>query len=185
MANRQALRDLQTRLAGRLAQARTEGIAAGWLAVELLDRRFLLPLAQSGEIFPVTTVQRVPYTQDWYLGVANLRGGLYGIIDLAQFISGAPSSSSVDLGGRDKARLVALNPALEVNCAVLIDKLSGLRGVADFVSREEAPANAHPFMSAQYVDKAGERWIELDLQQLANSPDFLGIGARRAEASFS
>jgi twitching motility protein PilI len=180
MANRQALRELQTRLAGRLQQARTEGVAAGWLAVELMGRRCLLPLAQSGEIFPVTTVQKVPYTHDWFMGVSNLRGGLYGVVDLASFISGSPVQRNFDGGVREQARLIALNSAMEVNCAVLIDRLGGLRGVADFVSRDNAPEGSPPFMSAQYVDKAGLTWMELDLQQLASSTDFLGIATATA-----
>jgi twitching motility protein PilI len=177
MANRQALRELQTRLAARLQQARAEGVAAGWLAVELSNKRFLLPLAQSGEIFPVTTVQKVPYTQDWFMGVANLRGGLYGVVDLASFISGTPLQRSFDGSIREQARLIALNSAMEINCAILIDRLGGLRGVADFVSRDAAPDDSPPFMSAQYVDKSGQSWIELDLQQLAGSPEFLGIAS--------
>jgi twitching motility protein PilI len=180
MANRQALRELQTRLAGRLQQARTEGVAAGWLAVELMGRRCLLPLAQSGEIFPLTTVQKVPYTHDWFMGVANLRGGLYGIVDLASFMSGTPVQRAFDGSIREQARLIALNSALEVNCAVLIDRLGGLRGVADFVSRDAAPEGSPVFVSAQYVDKAGQSWIELDLQQLASSAEFLGIAAATA-----
>ena len=180
MANRQALRDLQTRLAARLQQARAEGVAAGWLAVELMGRRCLLPLAQSGEIFPITTVQKVPYTQDWFMGVANLRGGLFGIVDLASFISGMPSHRVFDGNIREQARLIALNSAMEVNCALLIDRLGGLRGVADFVSREAAPEGSPTFMSAQYIDKAGQSWTELDLQQLASSTEFLGIAALTA-----
>lgn len=177
MANRQALRELQTRLAARLQQARTEGVAAGWLAVELAGKRFLLPLAQSGEIFPVTSVQKVPYTQQWFMGVANLRGGLYGIVDLASFISGTRMLRAFDGSIREQARLIALNSAMEINCAVLIDRLSGLRGVADFVAREPSPEGSPPFMSAQYVDKSGLAWTELDLQQLASSHEFLGIAA--------
>jgi twitching motility protein PilI len=177
MANRQALRELQTRLAARLQQARAEGVAPGWLAVELMGRQCLLPLAQSGEIFPLTTVQKVPYTQDWFMGVANLRGGLYGVVDLASFISGTPTQRIFDGSVREQSRLIALNSALEVNCAILIDRLAGLRGVADFVARDAAPAGSPVFMSAQYVDKAGQSWIELDLQNLANSQEFLGIAA--------
>ena len=180
MANRQALRELQTRLAARLQQARTEGVAAGWLAIELTGERYLLPLAQSGEIFPITSVHKVPYTHDWFMGVANLRGGLYGIVDLSSFISGTTLHRTFDGSIREQARLVALNSAMEINCAVLIDRLGGLRGVADFVSRGEAPAGSPAFMSAQYVDKTGQSWIELDLQQLANSPGFLGIAALAA-----
>lgn len=144
MANRQALRELQSRLAARLQQARSEGVAAGWLAVEVSGRRYLLPLAQSGEIFPLANVQKVPYTQTWFMGVANLRGGLYGVVDLASFISGSASQRNFEGGVREQARLVALNGAMEVNCAVLIDRLGGLRNVGDFVSREAMPDESHP-----------------------------------------
>jgi twitching motility protein PilI len=171
------LRELQTRLAARLQQARTEGVAAGWLAVELAGRRYLLPLAQSGEIFPITSFQKVPYTQQWYMGVANLRGGLFGVVDLASFMSGTASHRILDGSVREQARLIALNTALEVNCAVLVDRLGGLRGVADFVSREPTADGSPAYMSAQYIDKAGQAWIELDLQQLASSPQFLSIAA--------
>jgi twitching motility protein PilI len=177
MANRQALRELQTRLAARLQQARTEGVAAGWLAVELAGRRYLLPLAQSGEIFPITSVQKVPYTQEWYMGVANLRGGLFGVVDLASFMSGMASQRILDGSIREQARLIALNTAMEVNCAVLVDRLGGLRGVTDFVSRESIADDSPPYLSAQYIDKTGQTWIELDLQQLASSPQFLSIAA--------
>jgi twitching motility protein PilI len=175
MANRQALRDLQTRLAGRLQQARTEGVAAGWLAVEVSGRRYLLPLAQSGEIFPLATVQKVPYTQTWFMGVSNLRGGLFGVVDLSSFILGTATQRNFEGGVREQARLIALNSAMEINCAVLIDRLGGLRNVGDFVSREAMPEDSPVFMSARYQDKSGQDWIELDLQVLANSQQFLGI----------
>src|SRR6218665_619292 len=76
MANREALRELQTRLASRLQAARDEATSvSSWLAAESAGSSYLLPLGQSGEIFPWVSVQTVPYTQSWFLGVANLRGG--------------------------------------------------------------------------------------------------------------
>src|SRR5205085_11138200 len=106
MANREALRELQSRLASRLQAARTEGVQAGWLAVEAAGGKFLFPLAQSGEIFPFAAPQEVPYTQGWFLGVANLRGGLYGVVDLASFVTGQAPALRSD-AGRAEARLVA------------------------------------------------------------------------------
>ena len=76
MSNKQALREFQSRLAERLQSARTTGVAASWLAVETGDLRLLFPLSHAGEIFSWTDVQRVPYVQPWFMGVANLRGGL-------------------------------------------------------------------------------------------------------------
>ncbi|RYF32410.1 MAG: chemotaxis protein CheW, partial [Comamonadaceae bacterium] len=108
MANRQALRELQTRLADRLQIARTQGVAAAWLAVEAGAGKYLFPLSQSGEIFPWSGTQRVPYTQPWFAGVANLRGGLYGVVDLASYVSGQAAAQRSD-AGRAESRLVALN----------------------------------------------------------------------------
>ena len=69
MANREALRELQTRLATRLQAARNEGLSVSWLAVEAGGAHYLLSLAQSGEIFPWANIQPVPYTQPWFMGV--------------------------------------------------------------------------------------------------------------------
>jgi twitching motility protein PilI len=179
MANRQALRDLQARLADRLQQAQREGGAAGWLAVEAAGRNLLLPLAQSGEIFPMAVVQRVPYTQDWFLGVANLRGGLFGVVDLSSYVTGQQPIRRSE-SARDQARLIALNPVLEVNCAVLIDRLGGLRNTQDFVSRDEPAQGAPHFFTASFVDKAGQVWQEVDLQTMASDGHFLSINTQNA-----
>src|SRR3954468_11910844 len=138
MANREALRELQSRLASRLQAARTEGVQAGWLAVEAAGSKYLFPLAQSGEIFPYAATQQVPYTQGWFLGVANLRGGLFGVVDLASFVGGQAPSPRSD-ASRAESRLIALNSALEVNCALLIDRLAGLRNMEAFTSSSEPP----------------------------------------------
>jgi twitching motility protein PilI len=184
MANRQALRQLQTRLAEQLQQAQAEGVVAGWLAVELTGDNYLLPLAQSGEIFSLAPIQKVPYTHTWFLGVSNLRGYLCGIVDLASFIQADLQSTGAQrpLHNRagEHARLVTLNSAIEVNCAFLIDRLNGLRRATDFVSREAPPAGSPSFLSAQYRDTTGITWTELDLQQLVSSPDFLSIAAASA-----
>jgi twitching motility protein PilI len=176
MANRQALRELQTRLAERLQIARTQGVAASWLAVEAGGKKYLFPLSQSGEIFPWVNTQPVPYTQAWFAGVANLRGGLFGVVDLASYVSGQAPPLKNELA-RSDSRLVALNSALEVNCALLIDKLAGLRNQAAFSDFSEKSADAPEFFGNQYVDLNGASWQEINLQLLAQQADFLTIGA--------
>jgi twitching motility protein PilI len=176
MANRQALRELQTRLADRLQIARTQGVAASWLAVEAGGKKYLFPLSQSGEIFPWVSTQPVPYTQDWFAGVANLRGGLFGVVDLASYVSGKAPPPKNELARTD-SRLVALNAALEVNCALLIDKLSGLRNQEAFSDFSEKAPDAPDFFGNQYVDLNGATWQEINLQLLAQQAHFLTIGA--------
>lgn len=176
MANREALRELQSRLASRLQAARTEGVSASWLAVESAGSRYLFPLSQSGEIFPFASPQPVPYTQNWFLGVANLRGGLYGVVDLASFASGQAPGMRSD-ATRAESRLVALNATLEVNCALLIDRLSGLRSMEAFVSSAAAPEGSPGYFGTGYTDANGAHWQEINLQALSQQPQFLSISA--------
>ena len=126
MANKQALRDLQSRLADRLQAAQTEERGKSWLAVECGARGFLFPLRDAGEIFPVAPLAPVPHSHRWFLGVSNLRGHLHGVVDLAVFLG-----LKAGEGGRDQARLVGFNQALDINCVLLVDRLSGLRSEDD------------------------------------------------------
>ena len=176
MANREALRELQSRLASRLQAARTEGVQASWLAVEAAGSRYLFPLAQSGEIFPFASPQPVPYTQSWFLGVSNLRGGLYGVIDLASFMANRAPTVRSD-ATRAESRLVALNTVLEVNCALLIDRLAGLRNLDGFSSSSEPPEGSPDYFGSGYTDANGVYWQEINLQSLSQQPQFLSISA--------
>src|SRR5438045_7444462 len=86
MANKEALRELQSRLAERLKAARTQDRGKSWLAVECSSRGFLFPLKEAGEIFALSPIVSVPHSHPWFLGVANLRGHLHGVVDLAGFL---------------------------------------------------------------------------------------------------
>jgi len=146
MANRQAIRDLQTRLADRLQIARTQGVAPSWLALEAGGQKYLFPMSQAGEIFPWVAIHSVPYTQGWFLGVANLRGGLFGVVDLAGFVTGQTTMPKSELA-RKESRLIALNSVLDVNCALLIDRLSGLRNQEAFSDFAENQSTHRPFLA--------------------------------------
>jgi twitching motility protein PilI len=177
MSNRIALRDLQLRLAQRLETAESQS-SAGWLAVEAADQGFLLPLVQSGEIFPWNPVQKVPYTQGWFSGVVNLRGGLYGVVDLYAFLYDKPAPGRNELSLR-QSRFIAFNPGLDINCVLLVDRLSGLKGVQDFSGKVPSdPAEVNPpFFGANLVDAQGRAWQEIDLQRLVEDEHFLKVAA--------
>lgn len=176
MANREALRDLQTRLASRLLAARTEGVSMAWLAVKAGELNYLLPLAQSGEIFPLRQVQRVPHTRHWFMGVVNLRGGLFGVVDLARFLAG-PAAPQRTESVLSQASVVTFNATLGIGCALLVDALTGLRKQEAFVSAG-APADGSPvFFGRRLTDGQGVQWQEINLQLLAQSTEFLNISA--------
>jgi twitching motility protein PilI len=172
MANKEALRELQSRLAERLQAARTQQRGQAWLAVECGARGFLFPLREAGEIFALTPVQPVPHTHAWFLGVANLRGHLNGVVDLAAFL-GVKAAEH----GRDQAHLVGFNPALDINCALLVDRLAGLRD-DKHLSPEPDDAQPRPaFVGQRFRDTTGRSWQELNLAALASNAAFLRITA--------
>lgn len=179
MPKRQSLKELQERLAQRLTAAKTEAVTATWLAIEAGGRRYLLPLVQSGEIFPWSTVQAVPYTKPWYVGVANLRGGLHSVIDLAGILGPAAAPVSARSADRitSESRLVSLHAALGLNAVLWIDRLLGLRNPGAFGAQAERPADAPGCVARVVVDAQGQDWQELDLQALVNEPEFLAIAA--------
>ena len=180
MAKREALRELQARLAKRLQAAQSEGISVSWLAVRAGGRNYLLPLGQSGEIVALSSLQPVPYSKDWFRGVLNIRGSLFGVVDLARFLvpgsRPAPRPASHEAGSGE-ASVVTLNAQLEVNCALQVDSLAGLRGSDAFASSSAAVAGAPDYYGHCFVDAQGQSWQEINLRALAQSPQFLSIGA--------
>ncbi len=170
MANKQALRDLQSRLAERLKAARTEPLARSWLAVECSSNGFLFPLREAGEIFAMAPMVPVPHSHRWFLGVSNLRGHLHGVVDLAGFL-GLKSAESP----RDQGRLVGFNQSLDINCVLLVDRLSGLRS-EDELTRDADESGVRPsFAGARFRDASSRVWQELHLAELAGDESFLRI----------
>lgn len=183
MANKQALRDLQHRLAQRLLAARTELPGDAWLAVEAGGHGFLLPLKEAGEIFSLAPVLPVPHCRHWFLGVANLRGHLHGVVDLADFLglSPGPLASTAPGAGRSagQGQFVGFNAALDLNCVLRIERLAGLRN-ADQLSPLAGAfvAKVRPgFAGARLRDASGRLWQELNLAALAADATFLNVAA--------
>lgn len=176
MANRAAIRELQTRLAARLKAARTEGVSVAWLAVKAGGNNYLFPLVQAGEIFPLANLQPVPYCQSWFSGVVNLRGGLFGVVDLAGFIANGSLSTRSEQSLSD-ASVITVHAALEVNCALMVDSLAGLRNADAFPQSAPPDKDAPTYFGNRYTDPEGMHWQEINLQSLSQLPQFLSISA--------
>jgi twitching motility protein PilI len=146
-----------------------------WLAVRCAGEHYLLPLGQSGEIFPIGMIQPVPYVRAWFRGVVNLRGGLFGVIDLAGFLAGDDGAPLRPLP-QDPV-VVTFSSALDVNSAVLVDALAGLRSPESFSAVQPPPADAPACLGNRFTDAAGQHWQEINLQSLSQMPRFLTITA--------
>jgi twitching motility protein PilI len=171
------LEAFQARLAERLKEATASTDLAARLGLMIGEQRWLVDLSEAGEIVPVPDViAPVPLTRDWLLGLVNLRGALYTVVDLQRF---AQLGSTPD--GKE-ARLLAMAGKLDFNAAILVTRMLGLRNVASM--RIDEGGAADPFGARErpdwigrtLLDADGHRWYELDLAKLAAGSAFLMAG---------
>lgn len=168
---RTRLREFQSQLLERMQAARS-GAETGVsrLGVMIGAMPCLLDLQQAGEIVAVDAITKVPLTQDWYLGLANIRGNLISVVDLARFQGFEPTV--IDKG----SRIVAFAAALSFNSALLVSRVMGLRNVGEMQPRPEPAADAVPWAAQQYVDGESRIWTQLDLSLIVQDPRFLHVG---------
>ena len=172
---RSRLRQYQVQLLERV-QAAKNGAQAGAkeLGVLIGARRCLLDLTQVGEIVAAAALCAVPRAQDWYLGLANIRGNLTGVVDLARY-RGEEAAPAAARGADGVVSVVTFAPGLGFHCALLVDGVLGLRDVAAMTAL--APDGGAPAWAARaYDDAAAQRWFQVDLALLVREPGFLQIG---------
>jgi twitching motility protein PilI len=143
-----------------------------WLAVEAAGQGFLFPLGEAGEISAMVPLTPLPHAQPWFVGVANLRGHLHGVIDLGAFLGLEAVAAS-----RDSAMLVAFNASFDTNAALRVDRLAGLRSESQFTLAHQPSAAAPPFVGHSWRDAAGRLWQEIRLASLVRHEAFLRINA--------
>jgi twitching motility protein PilI len=169
MAKRVSLREFQEGLVRRLADAQSAprrdllGLNAG-------NNQWLVDLSDAGEILPVPPLASVPLTRGWFRGLANVRGTLYGVVDLAAFCGGPPTA----LVGT--ARLVLVGQRHGANCGLLVSATSGLRSPDDFEPDPNASTD-HDWVARNLRDTHGKRWHHIDVPRLIGHPEFLEASA--------
>jgi twitching motility protein PilI len=166
MASRSSLRDYQRDLAERLRSAQG-AVNASMLGVQVDDEAWLVDLREAGEVIPVPPITPLPLTRPWLRGLTNIRGNLYSVVDFPAFLQKRPVAAV------DQARLLLVGDRFRLAAALLVDRSLGLRNPAQLERRQGALPH---WVRAQYADAEGRLWKELDLTQLAQHPDFLGVG---------
>jgi twitching motility protein PilI len=133
------------------------------LVTAMEEVRELLPFPEA--------VTRVPGTKSWMLGLANIRGELLPIVDLQQFMGGAP------LPLNDRCRvLVIRNRGTSTGLLV-----SSVLGMCHFPLEKQIPDAEFEGVLGQYVyDVFGledEVWPVFSMAALANDERFLSAAA--------
>ncbi|MEW6560422.1 MAG: chemotaxis protein CheW [Pseudomonadota bacterium] len=168
--SRASLREFQTHLAQRLTAAQSGQSPSRWLAVMAGQWRLLLPLEFSGEISPMQHCAPLPHARPWFLGLASLRGQVCGIVHLGRFLGDHSSALT------PQARLIQFASALDLNTALLVDQLVGLRN-PDQMQKDPSIARdaSRPWLGDAYIDAEHKLWNEVDLLDLAENEAFLNV----------
>lgn len=177
-ARRIRLREFQAQLAQRvkIAQESTER-SINHLGLMVGDIHCLFDLPHTSEIMPVHAITTVPLTQDWYLGLSNIRGNLVGVVDFSRFL-GHPATL-IDA----ECRIVVFSHALSLHGGLLVSRVLGLRNMQDMtpVAEPDTTSDSGSILSRwttqHYRDAQSVCWMHIDLAALVQDPHFLHIGA--------
>ena len=130
-------------------------------------RRLISNFGEVVEIVPMPPVTPVPGAQPWLLGIGNLRGNLFPVIDLKHFLEG--ERTVLHEGQRV---LVVRQPGGDV--AITIDEMYGQRSFVEAQGIDVAPVAEGRY--AHFVDRAyrmnEQDWGVFSLDRLARTPEF-------------
>lgn len=142
------------------------------LGFRLAELSLLVSLDQIGEVLVRPDVTRVPGTKRWVKGVANVRGILLTVIDLAEYFGKAPVPMD------DKARLMVMHVG-EFSTGLLVNEVLGLKHFdAERDRRDIAGLDNVVLMHVQAAFMQDKTlWGVFDLRSLTESLTFKHVAA--------
>lgn len=163
MSKRLNLREFQQRLNSRLQEDDTASSRVSTLGLQIAGENWLVDMNDISEVLPLPPLTPAPLTKPWFRGVANIRGNIYSVVDLAAYQHGGAASGDI----HNRVLLVAGRYAF--NSALLVDRVLGLR---DAKALQQNDVNG----KVVYQDEQGKAWRMLDVKALLEQAEFLQIG---------
>ena len=139
------------------------GDKASTLGVLIAGKHWLVDMADISEVLPVPPLTRVPLCKKWFRGIANIRGNLYSIADIAAY------QHKGEVVGDSANRVLIVAERHAFNAAILVDRALGLR---DTKKWQQSTQDGQ----IEYQDVQGVLWRKLDITDLLNQNEFLQVG---------
>src|SRR5690606_163317 len=141
------------------------------IGFELADRKYVIPMGEVGESLHIPRFTQVPGVKSWMNGVANVRGRLLPIMDLAQFfgLTGATRTN------RDRRVLIVERE--DVFSGLIVDSVHGMQYFPTDSyqqSAQDIPSAIRPFIKGQYT-KNDEVWTVFSPFLLIEAPSFVDV----------
>ncbi|HYR05247.1 MAG TPA: chemotaxis protein CheW [Gallionella sp.] len=163
MSKRLNLREFQQRLSNRIQAKDRASDHVFTLGVQIAGQCWLVDMVDIGEVMPVPSLTAVPLSKPWFRGVANVRGTLYCVADMAAYQHKGVAATDA------ASRLLLVAERYAFNAALLVDRVLGLRD-----ARAWQQSNVEG--QIEYHDEQGTSWRKLDVTGLLEQADFLQVG---------
>jgi twitching motility protein PilI len=164
MSKRLNLREFQQNLIDRMQATNLSETRVSTLGVQIAGRNWLVDMVDIAEVLPLPPLTVVPFAKPWFRGVANVRGNLYGVIDMAAYEHNGAAS------GDANNRVMLVSERYAFNAALLVDRVVGLRDARGWRQSEGFDKQV------EYQDEQGAAWRKLDVSGLLEQVEFLQIG---------
>ncbi|SEA22418.1 chemotaxis protein CheW [Microbulbifer marinus] len=142
------------------------------IGFSLLGHRFVASMDDVVELLEVPQYTFIPGAQPWVRGVANVRGRLLPLFDLAVFFGGQLS------GPRQRRRVLVVEHE-KIYAGLIVDELHGMQHLALEFAREAPGDLSEPFapmVSGQFALQQ-DRWLVFDIQALISDFQFMDAAA--------
>ncbi|BCD98014.1 chemotaxis protein CheW [Marinagarivorans cellulosilyticus] len=172
----QALLDLAAKTRTNSLPIPAEGDEAprqSGIGFSLLGRRFIAPMGQIAEMLEIPPSTRLPGVQPWVIGLANVRGRLLPLFDMAVFFGGT------SLGQRRQQRALVIDTD-QLYSGLVVDQAYGMQHFTSDLYKEhvdDVPDAVAPFVKGGYVDASGVSWALFDMYAIANFSKFMNAAS--------
>ncbi|WP_396588171.1 chemotaxis protein CheW [Bermanella sp. R86510] len=167
------LQDIAQRCRSHAADlpSRTEAVEY-WRGVGfvLAGRRYVAPMNDVSEILTAPKLTQVPGVKHWVQGVANVRGRLVPVMDLAAFLGEPPAHQ------RNRRTLIIEKG--ELLNGLVVDAVLGMQyfpaDTLDESGQYVVPEKTLPFVSGVFT-RENEQWPVFSFEALANNEQYMNI----------
>jgi len=143
------------------------------VAARMAGELYLIAREEAREVLGVPApLTRVPGAKPWLLGLASIRGQLYPVIDLRQFLGGGATPLA------RTTRIIVANHR-DVPAALVVDEVLGFRRFTEAEFTDTVPVTIVQCarLLAGSFRHESEQWPVLSLRRLLEDPNFVAAAA--------
>ena len=143
------------------------------IAFEMMGQYFVAPLGEVAEEIYPPKYTLVPNTQPWVVGLANIRGRLLSVADLAHYVSGHRSAYSPT----QKVLCISHN---DHNVGLVVDQVLGIQHFnkkSFFSKHDDLDQNLKEYCQG-YFHQHNQQWHVFLFSRLLQNPKYMNASIK-------